>query len=95
MAERHGHGQDGVQDDSKNGSCSDASIATMTWEHSDFLSMPLADHTFGLVINRGTLDCVMCSLYQIESRMNIYRDDVERVLGLGDLEDEDDDSYKN
>ena len=46
------------------------------------------DRTFGLVINKGDLDCIMCLSDQIERRMNMYRDKVERVLRLSDLEDE-------
>ena len=34
----------------KNGSSSNAAIATMTWEHGDCLSMTPVDHTFNLVI---------------------------------------------
>ena len=33
----------------------------------------------------------MCLSDQIERRMNMYRDEVGRVLRLGDLEDEDSD----
>ena len=54
-----------------------------------------ADRTFNLVIDKGDLDCVMCSSDQIEMRMNTYRDEVGRVLGLVDLEDEDGDSDNN
>ena len=72
-------------DNGKNGSSSDAAITTMTWEHGDCLSMTPVDRTFDLVINKGDLDCVMCSSDQIERRMNMYRDEVGRVLRLGDL----------
>ena len=51
--------------------------------------MPPADCTFDLVIDKGDQDCVMYSLDLIKRRMNMYRDKVERVLRLGDLEDED------
>ena len=36
--------------DGENGSCSDASIATMTWGHGDCLSMTHIDRTFNLAI---------------------------------------------
>ena len=81
------------QRDDKNSSCSDVAIATMTWEHGDCLLMTHADHTFNLVIDKGDLDCIMCSSDQIERRMNTYRDEVGRVPRLGDLEDED--GYRN
>ena len=58
MAERHGRGR---HNDDKNGSSSDTAITNMTWEHGDCLSMTPVDHTFDLVINKGDLDCVMCS----------------------------------
>ena len=57
--------------------------------------MPPADHTFNLVINKGSLDYSMCSLDHIKRKMNMYREEVERVLRLGDLEDEDCDSNNN
>ena len=60
----------------------------MTWEHSDCVLVIPVDHTFYLVINKAALDRVMCSSYQIETKMNMYRDEVERVLSLRDLEDE-------
>ena len=50
------------------------------------------DCTFNIVINKGDLECVMCSSYQINRRKNIYRDEVGRVLRLGDLENEDGDN---
>ena len=93
MAERHGYGQGTTG--SKNGSCWDAAVATMTWEHSDCLLMTPADCIFNLVIDKGTLYCVMFSSDQIERRMNTYRDKIGRVLSLGNLEDEDGDSYNN
>ena len=61
----------------------------MTWYHGDCLVMTPTDCTFNLVIDKGDLECVMCSSDQIDRRMNKYRDDVGRVLRLGDLEDED------
>ena len=57
--------------------------------------MTPADITFDLVIYKGDLDCVMCSSDQIERRMNMYRDEVGRVLRLGDLEDEHDNINNN
>ena len=51
--------------------------------------------TLNLVINKGDLDCVMCSSYQIKRRMNMYRGEVGRVPRIGDLEDEDGKSYNN
>ena len=57
--------------------------------------MTPADRTFNLVIGKGGLDCVMCSSDQIDSRINMYRDKVGRVLRLGDLEDEGDNSDNN
>ena len=51
--------------------------------------------TLNLVINKGDLDCVMCSSYQIRRRMDIYRGEVLRVLRLGDLDYEDGYSEKN
>ena len=53
------------------------------------------DCTFDLVINKGDLDCVMCSSDQIERRMNMYRDEVGRLLRLGDLDYEDINSNNN
>ena len=50
--------------------------------------MTPADFTFDLVINKGDLDCVMCSSDQIKSRTDMYREEIGRVLRLGDLEDE-------
>ena len=44
------------------------------------------DCTFNLVIDKGALDCVICSSYQIERSMNMCRDEVGRVLRLVDLE---------
>ena len=81
--------------DGENGSCSNEAIATMAWEHGDCLSMNPADRTFNLVIDKGDLDCVMCSSDQIDMRMNTYRDKLGRVLSLVDLEDEDSYSYNN
>ena len=95
MDECHGRGWTRVRDDVKNGSSSDTSIATMMWEHVYCLLMPPSDHIFDLVINKGALDCVMCSLDQIERRMNMYRDEVDRFLRLVDLEDEDGNSKNN
>ena len=46
-----------------------------------------ADCNFDLVINTGALDCVMCSSDQTNNRMNMNRNEVGRVLRLGDLED--------
>ena len=57
--------------------------------------MTPAYRTFNLVVDKGTMDCVMCSSDQIKRRMNMYRDEVGRVLRLGDLKDEDDDSDNN
>ena len=57
--------------------------------------MTPADQTFDLVINKGDLNCIMCPSDQIEKRMNMYRDEVGRVLRLGDLEDEDGNSDNN
>ena len=51
--------------------------------------MPPADRTFDLVIDKDAQDCVMYSSDPIKRRMNMYMDEVERVLGLGDIEDED------
>ena len=51
--------------------------------------MPPADRTFDLVINKGAQECVMYSSNPIERSMNMYRDEVERVLRMGELEDED------
>ena len=51
--------------------------------------MPLADRTFDLVIDKGAQDFIMYSSDPIERRMNMYRDELERVLRIGDLEDED------
>ena len=51
MDERHGRGQGTMG--RKNGSCSDAAIATMTWEHGDCLSITPAARTFNLVIDKG------------------------------------------
>ena len=82
-------------DDDENGSSSDVAIATMTWDHGDCLSMTPTDCTFDLVIDKGDLECIMCSSDQIEMRMNMYRNEVERVLRLGYLEDEDSDSDNN
>ena len=47
--------------DGENGSCSDAAIVAMTWENGDCLSMTPTDCTFNLVIDKGDLDCVICS----------------------------------
>ena len=57
--------------------------------------MTPADRNFDLVINKRDLDYVMCSSNHIDSRMNMYRDEVERVLRLGDLKDENGDSENN
>ena len=57
--------------------------------------MTPADITFDLVIYKGDLDCVMCSSDQIKRSINTYRDEVGRVLRLGDLEDEYGDSDNN
>ena len=57
--------------------------------------MTPADRTFDLVIYKGDLDCVMCSSDHINRRMNMYRDEVGRVLRLGDLEDENGSSDNN
>ena len=81
--------------DSENGSYSNAAIATITREYNDCLLMTPTDRTFTLLLNKGDLDCVMCSLDQIKMRMNMYRDDVWRVLRIGDLDDEDVDSDNN
>ena len=89
MAEPQGRKWAEGQDNGENGSSSDASVATMTWEHGECLSMPPADFTFDLVINNGALDCVMCSLDQTDRRTNMYMDEVERVIRMGELEDED------
>ena len=59
-----------------------------TWDHGNCLSMTPADRIFDLVIDKGDMDCVVCSSYQIERRMNMYRDEVGRFLRLK-LEDED------
>ena len=59
----------------------------MTWEHSDSLSMTPADRTFDIVIDKEDLDCVMFSAYHIEWRVNIHRDEVERVVRLVEIED--------
>ena len=40
-----------------------------------------------MTITKGDLDCVMCPSDQIEGRINIYRDEVERVPRLGNLKD--------
>ena len=40
MAERHGRGRAGGQDNGENGSSSSATITKMSWEHSDQLLMP-------------------------------------------------------
>ena len=50
--------------------------------------MAPADRTFGLFINKEDMDCVMCSLDQIDRRMNMYKDKAGRVLRLVDLADE-------
>ena len=57
--------------------------------------MTPTDLTFNLVIDKGDLDCFMRSSYQIKRRMNTYRDKIGRVLSLGNLKDEDGDSYNN
>ena len=93
MAKCHSRGQE--YDDFENSSSSDAAFATMMWEDGNCLLMTPAYRTFGLVINKGDLDCVMCSSYQTERRMNMYRYDVERVLRMGDLKDEDGDNNNN
>ena len=53
------------------------------------------DRTFDLVIDKRAMDCVMCFLDQIEKRMNMYRDELERFLRLVDLKDEDGDINNN
>ena len=50
------------------------------------------DCTFELVIDKGDLDCFMCSSDQINRRMNMYRDEVARLLRMVDLEYEDSNS---
>ena len=82
MAERCGRGRD---DNCENGSSSYLDILKMTWEHVDCLLMTPADCTFDLVIDKGDMDCVMCSSYEIERRMNMYMDELEKVLRMGDL----------
>ena len=57
--------------------------------------IPPTDRTFNLVMNKGGLDYLMCSSDQIKRRVNMYRDNVERVLRMGDLEDEDSDNNNN
>ena len=54
--------------------------------------MSPADLIFDLVIDKGDLNCVMCYSYQTNRKINIYRYEVDRVLRLGDLEDESGDS---
>ena len=83
------------RDNGENGSSSYAAIVTMPWKHSDCLSMTPAYRTFDFVIDKWDMDFVMCSSYQIERSMKIYRDEVERFLRLGDLKDEDGDSDNN
>ena len=92
MAKYHGCGWAKGRDCSENGSSPDTTIMTITWEHGDCVSMPPADRTFDLVINKGDLYCSMCYSDQIEMRMNMYRDEVDRVLRIVDLKDEDCDS---
>ena len=75
------------QQECENGSCSDAAITTMTWDHGDCLLMTLTYRTFNLVIDKGDLDCIMCSSDKIERMMNMSRDKVGRVLRLVDLKD--------
>ena len=58
MAERHGCGRDS---NGENYSSSDTAIATMTWENVVCLSMTPVDRTLDLVIDKGDLDCFMCS----------------------------------
>ena len=67
----------------------------LTRENGNCLLMTPTDHIFNLVIDKGDMDCVMCSSDQIKRRMNMYRDEVGRVLRIGDLKDEDGNSYKN
>ena len=67
----------------------------MIWEQNECLLMNPTDCTFNLVINKGALDCVMCSSDNIDRRMNTYRDKVGKVLSMVDLEDEDDNSNIN
>ena len=55
MAECHGCGWAGGRDHGKNGSSSDAAIATMAWEYADYLLILPVDRTFGLVIDKGAL----------------------------------------
>ena len=76
MAEHHGRGPTGGRDDNKNVTVS-------------AFRCPPADHTFNLVIDKGAQDCVMYYSDPIERRMNMYREEVDRFLRLGDLEDED------
>ena len=57
--------------------------------------MTPADRNSNLVIDKGALDCVMCSSDKIDRRMNMYREDVGRFLRLGDLEYEDINSNNN
>ena len=57
----------------------------MTWEHGDSLSMTPDDRTFDIVIDKEALDCVIFSSDQIKWRMNMYRDEVERVVRLGEI----------
>ena len=92
MAERHSCGQAKVRDNGKNGSSYDVAIATMIWYHGERLSVPPADRTFVLVIDKRALDCVMCSSDYIDRSINMYRDEVDRVLRIVDLKDEDCDS---
>ena len=70
MAERHGRSQARGREDGENGSSSDAAITTMSWEHGDCILIPPADSTFNLVMNKGELECVMCSSDQINNNSN-------------------------
>ena len=67
----------------------------MTWEHCESLSMTPANFTFNIVINKEALDCFMFYSDNIKRRMNMYRDEVERVVRLGEIKDEDGDSDNN
>ena len=57
--------------------------------------MTLLDLIFNLVIDKGALNCVMCSSDHIERKIIMYRDEVRRVLSMGDLEDWDVNSDNN
>ena len=57
-------------------------------EHGNCLLMTSADQIFDLVSDKGDLECIMCSSDQIERRMDMYREEVGRVLRMK-LKDED------